>query len=160
MHFRLLRQAQSVFVIDLKQPDNNRLESDWPSASLQANGCVIRDYEGKRNPLILLYDYVDKIMGVSAREPGNGKEKRRKENMPNQERLDARPSRLSASDGGQVADKHPVLFTTLLSGFPWQRQVVSWGLPPRLCPRSSAGERVSQHSQLRPVIHGFSRLAF
>ena len=40
------------------------------------------------------------------------KEKRGKENMPNQERLDARPFRLSESNAVQVAAKHPVPFTT------------------------------------------------
>jgi hypothetical protein len=36
-----------------------------------------------------------------------------------------------------------------IKDFPWQRQVVRWESPPRLCPRSSAGERVGQHSQQR-----------
>jgi hypothetical protein len=37
------------------------------------------------------------------------------------------------------------------AGFPWQRQAASWGFLPRLYPRFSAGEEVSQYSQLRPV---------
>ena len=65
--------------------------------------------------------------------------------MPRQARLDA-PGKL-----------HHVIVRGIekrrIKDFPWQRQVVSWGSQLLLFPRFSSGERVSQYSQLRPLIY-------